>query len=197
MSFRMVSWTPPEEVRAGGIEARRVIPSAMHTVQTSAVNRGWTFSGAPQRVWPSHNGGQTNAATVVVDEYDEDELAPLNGRRRNRALLRMTFRHWMNMVLFGTCMLLIFGIVVFIGLGVVVLRVNEGVTAITNDMQPGITRMRDSSLELLNSTTALMHSSNQVAKTAHETGMVNSSAEVANLVAKLLKKPQITINLGS
>lgn len=192
----MVSWTPPEEVRAGGIEARRVIPSAMHTVQTSAVNRGWTFSGAPQRVWPSHNGGQTNAATVVVDECDEDELAPLNGRRRNRAFT-MSLRRLTSFLLAGVCMLLIFGIVVFIGLGVVVLRVNEGVSAITNDMQPGITRMRDSSLELLNSTTALMHSSNQVAKTAHETGMVNSSAEVANLVAKLLKKPQITINLGS
>ena len=94
-------------------------------------------------------------------------------------------------------MLIIFAIVVFAGLGVVVLRVNEGVATITQEMTPGISRMRDSSLTLLNSTTALMESSNMVAKSAHDTGMVNSSAEVATLVAKMLRKPTITINLGS
>jgi hypothetical protein len=93
--------------------------------------------------------------------------------------------------------LIIFAIVVFAGLGVVVLQVNAGVASITQEMQPGITRMRDSSLGLLNSTTALMDSSNLVARSAHNAGMVNSSAEVANLVAKMLRKPQITIQLGT
>lgn len=187
----MVTWQPPEELRAGG----RAMPSAsMEMGRTSQTAQAWTFSGN-QRIFPLH--GRTGAAINIVDcEGADDEAAPLTGRRRSH-LASLSIRRFMIFQLAAVCVLVIFAIVVFAGVGVVVLQVNAGVTSITQEMQPGITRMRDSSLGLLNSTTALMDSSNLVARSAHNAGMINSSAEVANLVAKMLRKPQITIQLGT
>tara|TARA_X000000368_G_scaffold407691_1_gene387416 strand:+ start:337 stop:933 length:597 start_codon:yes stop_codon:yes gene_type:complete len=188
MSFRMVTWTPPDELRAGG---RRAIPAATTEMVQTGLSRGWNFSGN-QRIWPVH--GRTGGAVTIECEED-DEAQPLTGKRRS--VPSITLKRLISFQLFGMCMLILFGLFVFLGLGIVCLRVNDSVATITNEMKPGISRMRDSSLTLLNSTTALMESSNLVAKSAHDTGMVNSSAEVANLVAKLLRRPQITINLGS
>ena len=191
MSFRMVTWQPPEELRA---EGRAMTSASVEMGRTGQATRGWTFSGN-QRIFPVH--GRTGGAINIVDCEDAyDETQPLTGRKRS-SLATLSLRRLITFQLAGVCILVIFGIVVFAGLGVVVLQVNAGVTAISSEMTPGIARMRDSSLGLLNSTTALMESSNLVAKSAHDTGMVNSSAEVATLVAKLLRRPQITINLGS
>jgi uncharacterized membrane protein YdbT with pleckstrin-like domain len=187
----MVTWQPPDEMRAG----RRAMHSAsVEMGRTGQAVSPSTFLGQ-NRIFPVH--GRTAAATNIVDCEDAyDEAQPLTGRRRPSPAT-LSLRRLITYQLAGVCLLIIFAVLVFVGLGLVVLQVNQGVASITKEMQPGITRMRDSSLVLLNSTTALMDSSSLVAKSAHSSGMVNSSAEVAKLVAKLLRKPSITINLGS
>ena len=154
----MVTWQPPEELRAEG----RTMPSAsMEMGRTGQAARGWTFSGS-QRIFPVH--GRTGGVINVVDCEDaDDEAAPLTGRRRS-SLATLSLRRLISFQLAGICVLIISGIMVFVGLGVLVIHVNEGVALITQDMQPGINQMRDSSLTLLNSTTALMDSTNLVAR---------------------------------
>lgn len=195
--FQIVPYTPQ------GAASQTTPTCRRHDPSTAGSLAGFLRNGGNLRTVPI---GQTYH--VPAPTTDEEEAMPLMSDRKIAAALMKTANRQSRITLCAVMFALAIAIAVFIGLGVVIWRVNANMENVEHAIAPHAREVVNATLDMMHDLGGSFHNMHEISEytnelahvTAGATGpaaaTVNSTAVIAQKLAEFMQHPTIQLSLG-